>query len=333
MSTACKPYQQAASLTVSYSSANPDTLLADDNTLAVIDFSEQSITPGNPYCYQTGTPVLDQGYQREVWRCSGPIESGRLNDCQWTASDQHLFAGIYISAQKNAEDYKLAAQAAYLQLLQSTRTLGFNYLYKVWNYLPALNKGEGDLEHYKQFCLGRHEAFTQAGFHKAMFPSACALGNKNDTSVIYLLAGKQPGTHFENPLQTAAYNYPRQYGPRSPSFARATMAHFGTDTKLILSGTASVIGHESRHAEDFDKQLLATTDNIEALLEHIKNQAGLARVPMVELLKVYLRNPQDLPVAQSKLAAHFGESTPTVFLHADICRSELLVEIEGICQI
>jgi len=45
--------------------------------------------------------------------------------------------------------------------------------------------------------------------------------------------------------------------------------------------------------------------------------------------KVYVRRPTDLPIIQSELGPAFGSGMRAIYLQADICRKDLLVEIEG----
>ena len=84
---------------------------------------------------------------------------------------------------------------------------------------------------------------------------------------VYWLAARVAGTPLENPRQVAAYRYPRQYGPQSPTFARAMLPPAGSDMPLLLSGTASVVGHETRHPGDVLAQLDETFANLDSLLD------------------------------------------------------------------
>jgi hypothetical protein len=45
--------------------------------------------------------------------------------------------------------------------------------------------------------------------------------------------------------------------------------------------------------------------------------------------KVYVRQPSDLGAIEEVLAGSLGASTPVVYLRADVCREDLLVEIEA----
>jgi hypothetical protein len=57
----------------------------------------------------------------------------------------------------------------------------------------------------------------------------------------------------------SAYDYPRQYGPAAPSFSRAALT---PDPLLLISGTASIVGHASVHLGDVTAQLEETLANL-----------------------------------------------------------------------
>ena len=59
---------------------------------------------------------------------------------------------------------------------------------------------------------------------------------------IGFLAGRAVPRHFENPRQVPAFEYPAQYGPRPPSFSRATAVKAGEGRWIFISGTAAVVG-------------------------------------------------------------------------------------------
>src|SRR3990170_3468810 len=74
-------------------------------------------------------------------------------------------------------------------------------------------------ERYQLFCAGRHDAFLAAGYHHDVdLPAASAVGMRGRGLIAYFLAAREPGVQVENPRPIAAYNYPPQYGPKTPSF-------------------------------------------------------------------------------------------------------------------
>jgi enamine deaminase RidA (YjgF/YER057c/UK114 family) len=136
--------------------------------------------------------------------------------------------------------------------------------------------------------------------------------------------------HRENPRQMSAYCYPPQYGPRSPSFARAMLMQTAGKPLLFVSGTASIVGHETLHIGNAPAQARETVANIRAVIA----QAQLARLDYScsnasLLLKVYLRRPHDLAMVRNCLMQAFGHAANARYLQADICRSDLLLEVEA----
>jgi chorismate lyase/3-hydroxybenzoate synthase len=137
---------------------------------------------------------------------------------------------------------------------------------------------------------------------------------------------------IENPRQVSAWRYPRQYGPRSPLFSRGTILKLGGTPQFLLSGTASVVGHETHHENQVANQLSESLRNVSSLLNEGHRLTGdsLARFDADGLLKVYVRQPADLPRIRSVLEAKVPAELPRVYLQGDICRENLLTEIDGI---
>ncbi|MFZ2492241.1 MAG: Rid family hydrolase, partial [Thermoanaerobaculia bacterium] len=156
-------------------------------------------------------------------------------------------------------------------------------------------------------------------------PAASAVGMDGGGLATYFLAAREPGTQVENPRQVAAYCYPRQYGPKSPSFSRATI-YGGT---VLVSGTASVVGHETVHAGDVRAQLDETLRNIDVVLSRAIERGGLANIVA---LKTYVRHAQDHALIAEGLTAATPSGAQRIFLRSDICRSDLLLEIEAIAR-
>ncbi len=99
---------------------------------------------------------------------------------------------------------------------------------------------------------------------------------------------------------------------------------------LFISGTASIVGHETYHVGNAAAQTRESLVNIEALLGEANRVAEAARFALGSLAyKVYVRHSSDLPIIQGQLAAALGSTAQIVYLKADICRQDLLVEIEA----
>jgi chorismate lyase/3-hydroxybenzoate synthase len=136
----------------------------------------------------------------------------------------------------------------------------------------------------------------------------------------------------ENPRQVSAWRYPREYGPQPPSFARAMLPPTDSRMPLLLSGTASVVGHATMHAGALLAQLGETFANFDALLgaARVRQPALPAAFGAGTRLKVYVRDRADMPAIAEALHARFGGRVPLFLLHAAICRRDLAVEIDGV---
>jgi chorismate lyase/3-hydroxybenzoate synthase len=122
----------------------------------------------------------------------------------------------------------------------------------------------------------------------------------------------------------SAYHYPRAHGPVSPSFSRAMIA---PDRTVLVSGTASIVGHASQHEGDAQAQLTETLRNLAAVTAHAGVRRDSAR--RQDLLKVYVRDPTLVPMIAERLREVHPGAAP-IFFAGDICRRELLLEIECI---
>lgn len=208
------------------------------------------------------------------------------------------------------------------------------HLYRIWNYVPQINGLEKGLENYRHFCRGRSLAFEQhfgSGF-KQLLPAASAVGAVVGPLALSFLAGAIEPKHFENPRQVPAFDYPPEYGPRSPSFARATVLAHPIGQQVFLSGTAAIIGHETFATGDLDLQLDCTLEN----LRLVGAQAGAgdslgAGQGWTRSFKIYLRHAPDLTRITARLERDLLQPGDTTqYLQADICRADLLVEIEAV---
>jgi chorismate lyase / 3-hydroxybenzoate synthase len=259
----------------------------------------------------------------ELWHASGRVHTGREGALRFAHDDDFLFAAMEVDERIHG-GIRDAAQAAYSALRDFHTRSRFPHLLRMWNYLDAINDGSDDLERYRQFCLGRARGLGSCA--GGVYPAATAIGRQQTTHQlqVFWLAGRHSGTPVENPRQVSAYRYPRVHGPASPSFSRATIAGDGT---LLISGTASIVGHLSRHHGDALEQLEETLRNLGALSRNAqRHNATRVTGP----LKIYIREPALVPPLASRLRQLYPQGE-VIFLAADICRRELLLEIECIC--
>ena len=303
--------------------------LAEPDVLAVFGFGPAA--PGADDPRYLRVPLAPHGAAPlEIWRGRGDVASGREGDIRWSTDGELLFGAIEV--EEGECGIAEAARKAYSAMSQFVSAQAFPHLLRIWNYLDAITMGDGDAERYRQFCVGRAQGLGQ--FETELLPAATAIGRCDDQRVlqVYWLAAKAPGKPVENPRQVSAYRYPRQYGPQSPSFARAMLPPTVDHMPMLLSGTAAVVGHASQHDGELQAQIEETFRNFDALLS-----AARARQPALPdqfgpgtRLKVYVRDAADLPMVADALDARCGDRVPRVLLHAAICRRELAIEIDGV---
>ncbi len=274
---------------------------------------------------------LGGDFAAEYWESAGTVSRGATDALCWSATDDLLFMSMAVTNHGD-DDPMAASHDAYEHMLAFARAEGYPWLLRLWNFLPQINHGEGDQERYRRFCLGRNLALEEAGIAESELCAATAVGTHGERLLIHCLVGRSRGVPIENPRQVAAYHYPRLYGPRSPSFARALGLDLGGEgTGLFVSGTASIVGHQTIHPGELMPQLDETLLNLQALLGEAAEKLhapGLARFNGDSLLRVYLRVPE----RWDEVAARIRECWPEVHLAglaADICRHDLEVEIEA----
>jgi chorismate lyase/3-hydroxybenzoate synthase len=267
----------------------------------------------------------------ESW--SGPAASASESIdgvCTVTSTD-YVVLHARVPADR-ADDVAASTEGLYGDLIGRARNLGYSRLLRTWNFVPDINHGDGDDETYVRFSRGRAVALDRLGIAPADYPAATAVGSPPDSplSVIVLASCSEPLT-IENPRQTSAYRYPRRYGPRSPAFARASLLRHSGGGTLFISGTASIVGHESRH-DALGAQLAETLTNLEELLAVAEQCAPDLAVTMQRSWRVYLRHAGEAGLAEDAIAERLGSREQLLLLQAEICRRELQVEIEGVCQ-
>lgn len=206
---------------------------------------------------------------------------------------------------------------------------------RIWNFVPRIlaDGGEG-MDRYMRFNAGRYRAFTEwlggtAGFDGAV-PTASAVGHDGADLVICALGGRHPGVSIANPRQISPHQYSKRFGPLPPCFARATRVSGGESGNLLLvGGTSSVRGEDSVHVGNPRLQLAETLENLAAL---VRQAFGPVPNPLsyYRAMRVYHPRKSDLQALQADINRKLPLIADIEWQQAELCRGDLLVEIEGL---
>ena len=216
-------------------------------------------------------------------------------------------------------DLSQGVEDVYNEVLELLKSEKKTNLWRCWHLIPEINKHENGDERYKRFCTGRYRSLISSGFVRTEnLPAASAVGTNLDNYTMAFLASARKGKSINNPNQVDAYNYPPKYGEHSPSFSRAYLS----GETLFVSGTASISGHKSLHRGDLNKQLLETKQRLDELTRSYRPKH----------LTAYVRKTKDMDEVSCFINTHYPKLATCQILNADICRKELLIEIEIIAQ-
>ncbi len=224
----------------------------------------------------------------------------------------------------------------------------FDQVIRTWFYLGGIVDDDGPVQRYKELNRARTDFFATFISSTAapppaqpgrVYPASTGIGTTGRgivLSAIALVSDRNDirAVPLENPRQTAAYDYAAAYSPQSPKFSRAMVLSCGTYTTIFISGTASITHSQTRHTGDAGKQTEETLDNIAALIaEENLARHGLpglgTSLASLGFARVYIKRPEDYTAVRAICEKRLG-MLPTIYAIADVCRPELLVEIEGV---
>lgn len=255
---------------------------------------------------------------QERWMTDKPMVYSRMPRFeQWQNAEF-----LVLSMESQAADIGQLSTDVYSVALKQATVLGYLTLIRTWNYFPRINEKSGGLERYQSFCVARQKVLNHFPVFQKQNPAATAIGTHNNHNHFVFLFAKTAGQGIENKRQLSAWEYPKKYAPKQPRFARA-MLHSGV---LMCSGTASVVGHETKHVGDLEKQFHESLLNVKTLLKQTGDQFEVS----TGYFRFYLRDAKDLALL-NQLIEQSALSHYMVLL-ADVCRADLLVECEAVFQ-
>lgn len=312
--------------------------------------------PATSYVVQP--PCDGQALAIEAWALGG-----HGVDVQFLAADVVAVAyddlrWIYLAGITSAEGTEGAfaeAEQVFAQLADRLDLAGatFRDVPRIWLYQGSITSneamdGQQTIERYRELNRSRTDFFEQQQSlgqmitrpdGRIIYPASTGIGTSGRGLTVCCMALQTDRDDvrwlpLENPRQTSAFDYSSRYSAKSPKFSRAMAVAIGDYVTTWVSGTASILNSETVHPGDVEKQTEQTIDNIQRLISPENfAQHGLpgsgAQLTDLAKLRVYVKRLEDYEKCREVCQRRFG-ALPTIYALADICRSDLLVEIEGV---
>jgi len=191
---------------------------------------------------------------------------------------------------------------------------------RTWFYLDDM------LSWYGDFNRVRNEVFARNRLSPVRLPASTGVGGRNARGAALIASawGFRPRDatcgleHFApSPEQCPATAY-------GSAFSRAVELRGPDFRRLLASGTASIArGGKTEHIGDTQAQIERSMEVMEAILK----SRGMTFADTA-FATAFIKHPADAPLFADWLARRGLESMPVVLAHCDICRDNLLFEIE-----
>lgn len=277
------------------------------------------------------TPTFSGTRLVELWQ--GMFDKTHQDGADWNIyhNDQYLIASVPKQILSN-NSIDIATEIAYSQIFKLTKSMDFPYLLRTWNYIPNITEVSVDeSNHYQLFCSGRTRAYDLFP-REHVYPAATVVGTQQEGINIFFIASKSPGLGLENPQQISAFHYPEEYSKDPPLFSRAVIHRNDSQEIIFVSGTASILGHSTLHAGSVIKQLDVCLDNIRQLLITAAQKDQFQNIAITDMtqLKVYIKHSADFIPVREHLENVLGDCSAVCYVQGDLCRDNLLVEIEAL---
>lgn len=265
-------------------------------------------------------------------------------------TEEHIIiSGLQsLDTQKNMEEQSEDVFQA-LEYILEQEGFVFTDIVRQWNYIQGIIVEKNGDQNYQLFNDVRTKYYAKNGLN-SNYPAATGIGIKEGGLVLEVHALKPSKdvhlAEISNPLQTNAYAYSEKVlegkpiigfqKKSTPKFSRAKWVANSSYAQVMVSGTASIHGEETIGINNIEKQTHFTVKNIFQLIEkeHLTplNAACKTASQKFEVLRVYIKNANDIDTVRKVCNEYF--TTPNIiFIEADICRDNLLVEIEGVVSI
>jgi enamine deaminase RidA (YjgF/YER057c/UK114 family) len=295
-----------------------------------------------------------QGVVFEIWKHENCIhlQYRKIREINYTVYEDETGKAVWgFGCTSAGSKASFGDQARYsfdaMQAILSEEGLSMDNLIRQWNYLPAILKTEAKnnriYQNYQLFNEIRQSYYDRYKKDKN-YPSATGIG-MDYGAVTIDFAALRPNENalvagLNNPRQTNACLYGQKIligsplkedeQKKPPLFERAKYAGLHDRGIIFISGTAAITGEKTVGLNDFVKQTGVTIANIAALIapQNLDSKDIPTANKQYAYLRVYIKNEKDRGLIE-KIGEAYYKNIPVLYVKADICRDDLLVEIEG----
>ncbi len=265
-------------------------------------------------------------------------------------SDDYAIIGFNIDY-SNENSSNESAKNAFLdfRFLKNHCSGNIGKLTRQWNYIGNINYTDGKLSNYNIFNYHRFSAYSQSFIND--YPAATGIGAECTGLMVQGICIDSrylTSISIENPEQIPAYNYSDNilysnpaYRSMPPLFSRARLLLLNNiPIEMFISGTASINGETTISEQDIKMQTHKTIENIKKLIsvdnliDHLQNHCIEKRIinSKINYIRVYIKNADDYLLVKEIVEKELN-NIPALYVQADVCRDNLLVEIEGFASI
>lgn len=324
-----------ASITYFYAASDTKTYLSNDH---ILHSTTSSVLKDCPLVSYVSQRPMGGKLVAEILYLMDAPEIERHEDYLILRSDgceELLTQGIHFPAAGDIGNQSSKVFGRIRNILDS-ESFAISDIVRQWNYIEHITAVNEGVQNYQLFNDARSDFYETADWSNG-YPAATGIGcDAGGVMVVaYAVKGfKGADMPIDNPLQIPAHKYSgkvlasgKEAIRTTPKFERGRLL----GDVVFVSGTAAIKGENSEFSDDARVQAREAIDVVEHLVEPSnisQDRSGFH----FGLMRVYVRRPQDMEAVREVFSAHF-QSIPIHFLTADICRPELLLELEGIGHI
>ena len=305
--------------------------------------SSRNLPTDNPLTYIQGHPPWGEGLAGVIIRA---ICHREPRNKVWTIMDQGKPVGrgwrreekTFLLLQ-NIQGLRLGPQHINTPPLQAKRMIqraaeilesqGASYcdVIRTWFYLADILGWYPEFNRARTSIYGRVGILPGQGNGRLKLPASTGIRGELATGAagaldLLAVVGPPDSRPLVKQLSNAGQQDAFRYGS---AFSRGALIHEPDVSLIQVSGTAAIDGQgQSLYAGDVRAQIDCTFNKIDALIE--PEGAALADIAAA---CVFVKRPEDALVYQERVTARGLEALPAVVMVADICREELLFEMDA----